>query len=943
MVVAVFALAGLAPAAASAEFGITPGSFSADVFESDGVTSYTQAGGHPYAGNSAFDLNWHLESNGFWNSHAPDGDTKNIVVDLPAGFVGDPTATPRCDANFKIINSAQQNTQLCPLAAQVGTVTAVFPALFGEGTQTFVEPVYNVAPVDGYVATFAFSVIGVIVTVNATVRTGDDYGIRLTIPRISEQLRLLSSSFTLWGVPASPAHTPERGQVCQQNTGFSMTCNGGGHASTAPQVPFLTNPTDCSAPPAITTIKMESWQEPGVWKADAATAPPLTGCERLVFEPSISTQPQSTEAGAPTGYEIKLKIPQTEGPTELATPQLREAVVTLPEGVTVSPSAADGLNGCSDEELAVNSDAAPTCPPASVIGDVVVDTPLLPEKLTGKVHLAKPIPGQLLRIFLVIEGQGVLVKLVGLVDADPKTGQLTTTFSDNPPLPFSEFHLSMKSGPRAPLVNPRTCGVKTTTTSLTSFAGNVAHPSDSFRITSGANGAGCGADGFAPTFGAGTSNPVGGEMASFSMTVARTDGEQELKSIESIRMPEGLLGRVASVPLCDEGNAAAGTCPEGSRIGHLQAAAGAGSSPLWVPLAGKAPTSVSITGPYRGAPYGLSIVVPAQAGPFDLGKVVVRSALHVDARTAQLSTGIDEARIYGSDGALKEVLEGAMPTILEGIPLNVRELRVIVDRPNFILNPTNCSAKQVTATITSVGGARADVADHFQAANCASLPFQPRLALRLTGKKQMRTGKHPGVRAQVRQSGIGEAGIEKAVVKLPKSLALDPDNAQALCEFEAGTKPDLEKHCPKGSIVGRARAKTPLLNRDLVGNVYFVKNVRKDAKTGNTIRTLPMLIVALRGEIAINLKGESSTTKGGRLVNTFASVPDAPISQFNLNIRGGGNGILAVTRTRKAKINICAKPKSHVAATEFDGQNGKTRDLGVKLKTPCAKKKKAKS
>jgi hypothetical protein len=206
----------------------------------------------------------------------------------------------------------------------------------------------------------------------------------------------------------------------------------------------------------------------------------------------------------------------------------------------------------------------------------------------------------------------------------------------------------------------------------------------------------------------------------------------------------------------------------------------------------------------------------------------------------------------------------------------------------------------------------------------------------LTGRKQVSTGKHPGVRALVRQTGVGEAGIKRAKVTLPKSLALDPENAQALCEFEDGTKPDLEKHCPKGSIVGRARAKTPLLERDLVGNVYFVKNVRKDAKTGNEIRTLPMLIVALRGEIAVNLKGESSTTRGGKLVNTFNNVPDAPITKFNLNIKGGKNGILAVTRTRRAKINVCASRQ--IAEADMDGQNGRVRDFNVRVKTPCTKK-----
>jgi hypothetical protein len=270
--------------------------------------------------------------------------------------------------------------------------------------------------------------------------------------------------------------------------------------------------------------------------------------------------------------------------------------------------------------------------------------------------------------------------------------------------------------------------------------------------------------------------------------------------------------------------------------------------------------------------------------------------------------------------------------------LRVREVTVLVDRSSFMLNPSDCAAKQVAATIVSDQGAAARPVNHFQAADCADLRFKPRLGLRLTGRRQVRTGRHPGVRAVVRQRGIGEAGIEKAVVKLPKSLALDVDNAQALCEFDDGTKPDLENHCPNGSIVGRARARTPLLNDDLVGDVFFVKNVRIDPDTGNEIRTLPMIIVALRGEIAVNLVGESDTTKSGKLVNTFDAVPDAPVSRFNLNIKGGKNGILAVTRTRRSRINLCKKPRSHVAIADFDGHNGKRLDRDIRMRTPCRKR-----
>jgi hypothetical protein len=315
-----------------------------------------------------------------------------------------------------------------------------------------------------------------------------------------------------------------------------------------------------------------------------------------------------------------------------------------------------------------------------------------------------------------------------------------------------------------------------------------------------------------------------------------------------------------------------------------------------------------IAGPFRGA--------------MELSPIIVRQAIHVDRRTAQVTAVSDP-----------------FPLIHHGVPLRVREVLVNVDRPNFMLNPSDCSPKQVQATILSAEGTRADVANHFQAANCASLPFKPRLGLRLTGRKQTRTGRHPGIRALVRQRGIGEAGIQRAEVRLPKTLALDVDNAQALCEFEDGTKPDLENHCPRGSIVGRARAQTPLLNRPLAGNVYFVKNIRRDPDTGNVIRTLPMIIAALRGEIAINLVGESDV-KRGKLVSTFANIPDAPISQFNMNIRGGRNGIVAVTRTRRSLINLCSSGRQ-IAEADMDGQNGKRHDFNVNMRKPCPRRRTA--
>jgi hypothetical protein len=424
--------------------------------------------------------------------------------------------------------------------------------------------------------------------------------------------------------------------------------------------------------------------------------------------------------------------------------------------------------------------------------------------------------------------------------------------------------------------------------------------------------------GFAPKVSAGSSdNQARGQGGTYSFKFSREDGEQWLRGLTA-KLPKGLLASVKDVPLCASGLADAGNCPGSSKIGIVDAKAGSGD-----PFVLEEKGEVFLTEGYKGGEYGLAVKIRPVAGPFrgqyELSPIIVRQAIHVDRTTAEVTAVSDP-----------------FPLIHHGIPLRAREVNVLVNRGGFMVNPSDCSQKQSSATLLSDKGTTVGFADPFQVSGCAALPFKPKLALSLTGRKQVTTGKHPGIKAVVTQQGTSEAGIEKAVVRLPKSLALDPNNAQALCEFEDGTKPDLENRCPKGSIVGRARAKTPLLRNDLVGNVYFVKNVRVDPETGNEIRTLPMIVVALRGEIAINLKGESSTTKAGKLVNTFNAVPDAPISRFNLNIKGGKTGIIAVTRTRKAKINLCAG--RHVAEADMDGHNGRRNDTNVRMKTPCTKK-----
>lgn len=943
-------------------FGLESGSFAAGAFDEAG-NDFTQAGGHPYQATASFKYNTRFiefdpsDLGSAYRMIQAMGAPRDVVADLPAGFVGDPTAVPTCP------DLGAVRRFRCPAASQVGVAHISPPA--GSLGKLRMYGVYNVEPAKNHPAEFAFrSPLGLILMV-PSVRSNGDWGVRVSVRALTEVDTLFASRVTLWGVPADPRHDSQRCAAPNSVTGACVGYDEFGitpspetapgamdpHAASVPLRPFLTNPTECSGSPVVTGLHLSEWATPAPfdafgdpdltspgWHSATTSSPPVTGCEALQFNPSIEVSATTGEPGAPTGLDFELEVPQNDDPNGLATAHLRNTTVTLPEGMTVNPSSADGLDACSSAQIGLVSRAPmrfdksePSCPQGSKIGSVEVDTPLLDEPLTGEVFLARQADNpfdSLLAIYLVVRGPGVIAKLAGHVEADSTTGRLSTTVVDNPQIPFSRLSVSLKGGPRAPLTMPEDCGPKTVSADLSSWAGHVTQARDSFQVACPGRG------GFAPRFSAGSTNPIAGD---YSPLVARftRDGGDVFSRIETM-LPDGMLAKLKGVGVCSNGQLATApaksgrstqagpACPLGSQVGTVTVGAGAGSQPFYPLTPGLGATGrVFLTEAHSGvahplagarqAAYGLAFEVPAVAGPFDLGTVLVRAAIYVDETTAKAT-----------------VVSDPLPTILQGIPLNVRDIRVDVDRADFARNPTDCSEKQIAAVAYSAGGARAALASRFEVSDCQALSFAPRIGLRLTGRKQTRTGRHPGVRAVVTQRS-GEAGIERAEVRLPSTLALDPDNAQALCEYADGIK--AEPTCPKGSIVGRARAVSPLLNRPLVGNVYFVKNVRRSS-SGKLIRTLPMIVVALRGEVAINLRGLSSV-RGKQLVNTFAAVPDAPISRFNLNIKGGRSGILVVTDSAKGPLSICGR---QVATANVDGHNGKRHDRRFLVKTPCKRK-----
>jgi hypothetical protein len=872
-------------APAHADWGIKPGTLEVDV-------STNQAGGHPDV-TTRFELETEPDASPI--GVRPVENPKDIRVELPPGLVGNPEAYPKCRPSA---------FPECPTDTQVG-VAKLWTALFAE----IHAPIFNMEPAQGKVAQFAFSALLPVVQISADLRSDGDYGLTMEIPNTPTIAPLLATELKFWGTPASPANDTERMKMCfdmgpaappgqegLQCAGPDGPYPAAGIPSGAVERAFMTNPTRCDGPGEI-RVTMNSWESPDDHRTYKVATPAMTGCEKVRFEPQLTVRSGSREAGAPTGLAVDIDIPQYDRPDLLGTAPLNRAVVRLPEGMTLSPSAADGLVGCTNAQVGLGSKAPANCPKASEIGTASIKSPLMAEPMTGRIYLGTPTPQQLVRIFLVVQGGGVRLKLPGAIDADPSTGRLTTTFADQPMLPASKISLRFADGPWAVLSNPIGCNTFTAEADLTPWSGGApVRRTSRFTVDQGCERPAA----FTPSVTGGVTNPIAGASSPFTFTLTKPDGQPNVRSLD-LTLPQGLLARLADVPLCPEAQAVSGSCSPASQVGHASVAVGPGTHPVRLPQAGRAGTAVYLAGPYAQAPFSLVIKVPAQAGPYDLGVVVVRAALHVDAAKAQVTVQSDP-----------------LPQILRGFPLQYRSITIAIDRPGFMLNPTSCAEQSLGAVITSAAGQHAPAAARFQVGECAAIPLSPRLDLQLTGKGQTRDGSHPGLDAELTQQP-GESGLGKVEVALPLSVALDPDNARALCTPEQAQA----RACPDASIVGQARVQTPALHEPLTGPVYFVEG-RRTTASGQTRRTLPRLWLKLSGQgVPLDLWASSDVDDQQRLVTTFDDIPDAPITRFTLMIYGGKNGILAGTR------DICAE--NNRSDVVFTGQTGKVTEQRVRV------------
>jgi hypothetical protein len=877
----------IAPGAASAEEGITEWSAS---------VSTSQAGGHP-------DLDFKTE----WKTHVVGqslpchcDDARVITQHFPTGFIGNPHAIATCTA-------AQLSTNHCPVEAQLGVAETIG-----------YEPLYNMetAPDQAGLIAFVVPLVAAPALIDLSARTESDYGLDATSAPIFHVLPIPSIKLHLWGVPADHAHDPNRFFSPLEGFGacfnYPEPCaNVTGAQSSLPPNPYLENPTECGVP-LTTTVDVEYYS--GNTLTASAPWPSTTGCDQLAFNPSLSATPTTTQqpgqpngtvqADAASGLDVDLTVPQTQSPFTPSPSEIRATTVTLPEGFSINPNAADGKVTCSDQQGAFGTRAGATCPEHSKVGTVDLDSSALPQPIPGAIYLGDPQPGNKYRIFLTADGFGTHVKLAGKVVPNPQTGRIQVSFPDLPQSPFQEFNLHFFGSERGLLATPAHCGTYPVETEFVPWDANLTtrHSNSFFSITSGPNGKPCPGTirPFGPQVDAGTVNNTAGRYAPFVFAVHRDDGDQNLTAV-NVSTPPGFLASLRGIPYCPEpalaavadparpgrSEQAAPSCPAASQIGTASTSEGAGTHPLFTP------GRVYLAGPYRGAPMSLVVVVPAVSGPYDLGNVVVRAAIHVDPATARITTVSDP-----------------IPTILDGIPLRLRSIQLNLNRPNFTLNPTNCDPFKVDALVFGDQGSTSTVPSHFQVSSCPNLDFGPRLALKLTGSTKRRG--HPALTTTLR-TAPGEANIRRAVVTMPKTELLDNAHIRTTCTRVQYS----QRACPDGSIYGTATAVTPLLDKPLRGPVYL-------RASGNR---LPDLVADLRGQIEIELDGKIDTAKNAGLRARFNAVPDAPVSSFVLELEGGKTGLLINS------ANLCkAKPK---AAVKLVGQNGAHSSKRQKLKTSC--------
>jgi hypothetical protein len=895
------------------------------VFEDAAGDPVTEAGAHPFAiTTTLFVDRENIPSGGICKTGAecevPTGQLRDLRVVLPAGFIGNQTAVPRCSgADFATIDKSISQPA-CEDSTAIGVtgVQAEFDAIeVGRPFPFYYVPVYNLQPPPGAAAKFGFIVQNVPVTTEIRVSESFPYNLEARLHNTSQALLFYGAELTIWGNPASSVHDPIRGRCIDALASVGFTKDeikslGECPAEIAEEA-LITVPRSCQGE-LTTPFEGFSWQDSADLSLAFAQTPGMdpASCAELEFDPTLDSAPTGTEGESPTGLNVGIEVedPGLLDPDGRAKADIAKTVLRLPEGMSLNTSAAKGLEACTKAQLESASLASYGCPKASKVGSAEIETPLLDQPLEGALYVASQDDnpfGSLFAVYLVIRNEelGVLVKQPGRIDLSD-TGRVTTVFEDLPQFPLSSVQVHLRSGPTAPLLAPRECRSYEIEAELTPSSGGApVAVKPTFTISTGPGGGAClaGPRPFKPGFSAGTLNNAAGSYSPLFMHITRADGEADITRLDTV-LPAGVVAKIAGVGRCSEAQIAAAkgrsgrselaspSCPASSQIGRVEAGAGTGSELTYVE------GRIYLAGPYAGNPLSVVVLTPAVAGPFDLGNVVLRLALRLNPISAR-------AEIDGS-------ASDPIPTILKGVPLHLRDLRVFADRPNFTLNATNCNPLATQATLWSLAtpfGAQ----DRYQASGCGALAYKPKLTLKLLGATKR--GTFPRVRSTL-VPRPGDANTAAAVVTMPPSVQIENAHINNPCtrvQFDANA-------CPKASILGKARAYTPLLEEPLEGPVYFRSNGGE--------RELPDLVADLGGQFRVILVGFIDT-KGRRLRTTFANVPDAPVSRFELNLAGGKKGLLVFNR------GICKRKQR--AKLAFTAQNGRPSVTNQAIGTSCKK------
>jgi hypothetical protein len=909
----------------------------------DGSVS-TQAGSHPY--ETAFAVSYNALASG----RTAGGEIRDLETELPPGFFGEPNSTPRC-------TRTQLDGETCPADTQIGENMPMFARSAG-GTEEIGDlPVYNMVPPPGVVDQFAVVILGHTVFFDTGPRGYGDYNLVTHVDDIPA-VHMDGDILVLWGVAPETSHNG--GRQAGRNTEEGELCDGTGCSSTAPPRPFLTLPTSCGEPQTFTIYGQGTWEDEALEaKASVVSHNALdepvgfTGCSNLSFDPSLTAAPDTSQADTPAGLGVNVTFPQEalRVPETLVEATVKNTTVTLPEGLVINPGQAAGLAACSDAQARLYEEGAPQCPLASKVGTVKVKTPLLEgaleSELEGDVYVleqSKGGPGEppnlqshppALQLLIAISGDGIYLKLVANVQPNEATGQLTTTLTETPAVPFTDFELAFSGGAQAALATPAQCGTYSTTSDFTPWTSPFTpdlYPSSSFQVTGGPDGSACPSSPlpFHPELIAGSTTDQAGGYTDFSLLLQRGDAQQRIERLQ-FKAPEGLVGMISKVTPCGEAQAneptVYGECPESSKIGVATVASGPGPYPLVIPQPGNPQSPIYLTGPYDGAPFGLSIVVHAIAGPFNLGTIVTRAKIEVNPITSQIT-----------------VTTNQFPQIVDGVPTNLRVINSVIDRPGFMINPTNCKPTAFTGTAwgtpppgalpggtqSSGAGTSAPLSYHFQVGSCQALKFKPDFTVSTAAKTSRADGASLGVKIVYPTGDLGanqatsQANIAKVKVDLPKQLPSRLTTLQKACvsaQFESNPA-----GCPADSRVGHAVAITPILPVPLEGPAYFVSY--GGAK-------FPELVMVLQGDnVTVQLHGETFISKAGITSSTFRTIPDVPVGTFTLTLPQGHYSALA------ANGNLCTVKGGLKMPTAFTGQNGAElhQDTTIRV-TGCPKNK----